>query len=53
MDARWNESAFVDFGADPFYPYKRGELPRIAADDRTELQKLVRRTLPRRLACMA
>ena len=47
MDARWNESAFVDFGADPLYPYKRSELPRIASDDRSELQKLVRRTLPK------
>ncbi len=47
MDARWNESAFVDFGPDPLYPYQRTDLPRIQAGERSELQKLVRRTLPK------
>ncbi len=47
MDARWNEAAFEDFGADPLYPYKRNELPRISAADPVSLRKLVRQSLPK------
>ncbi len=47
MDAEWNDAKFVDFGPDPLYPYQRSELPSITADDRSALQQLVRRNLPK------
>lgn len=47
MDAHWNDSAFVDFGPDNLCPYKRGPLEKVQAEDRKQLQSLVRRTLPK------
>jgi excinuclease ABC subunit C len=47
MDAEWNDSTFVDFGADPLYPYEREPLPSVAATERRQLQALVRTSLPK------
>lgn len=47
MDAEWNDATFFDFGPDALYPYERGPLSRIEADDRRQMQALVRRNLPK------
>ncbi|MCC6509990.1 MAG: UvrB/UvrC motif-containing protein [Pirellulaceae bacterium] len=47
MDAGWDESTFVDFGTDSLYPYRRESLPSVAAEERADLQRLVRQKLPK------
>ena len=47
MDVEWNDSTFVDFGADSLYPYDRAPPERVESRVRNELQALVRRSLPK------
>lgn len=45
--AQWQDATFIDFGADSLYPYRREAPPRVAADNRSDLQSMVRRSLPK------